>query len=390
MNQSQLGILKGVLLCSILFISETGCKKHRGADSTTSSGPTLRIGEVGSMTGSEGTFGISTHQGIELAIQEINAEGGVQGKKLEIILVDNQSKADEAATATVKLISQDNVIAILGEVASSRSMAMAAIAQDFKIPMISPSSTNPKVTEQGNYIFRVCFIDPFQGKVMAKFARNNLKLSKVAILRDLKSDYSTGLSQYFKSAFTESGGKIVTDESYNSGDIDFKSQLTKMRATRPEAIFVPGYYTEVGLVARQARELGLTIPLLGGDGWDSPKLAEIGGQAMENSYFSNHYSNENQSPYIQSFIRKFKQSYGVVPDGLSAMGYDAAKVLASAMTRSKSLNPADIRDALASTQNFAGITGNISMDSNRNAIKSAVVLKVAKNGYFQYQTTISP
>ncbi len=350
---------------------------------------TIKIGEVGSMTGAEATFGQSTHNGIELAVSEINNAGGVTGKKLELITLDDQGKPEEAATAVTRLINQDRVVAILGEVASSRSMAMAPIAQGAKIPMVSPSSTNPRVTQLGDYIFRVCFIDPFQGSVMAKFAGENLKVKRVAILRDVKNDYSVGLADFFKSTFTEAGGEIVVDQSYSAGDMDFKSQLTSIRSKNPEAIFVPGYYTEVGLIARQARELGLKVPLLGGDGWDSPKLVEIGGAAVDGSYFSNHYSSEDTSPHVQEFIANYKAKYNVIPDGLAAMGYDAAKVLADAMTRAGSADPAVVRAALAATKDFQGVTGKISIDSERNAVKPAVVLGV-KGGQFRYQTTINP
>jgi branched-chain amino acid transport system substrate-binding protein len=349
----------------------------------------IRVGEVGSMTGSEATFGISTHRGIELAVDEINLGGGVQGKKIQIFTLDDRSRPEEAATGITKLISQDQVVAILGEVASSRSIAMAPIAQTYKIPMITPSSTNPKVTEFGDYIFRVCFIDPFQGEVMAKFALNDLKIKRVAILRDVLSDYSSGLSEFFKAAFIQGGGQIVIEESYSSRDIDFKSQLTAIRAKNPEAIWVPGYYTEVGLIARQTRELGIQAPLLGGDGWDSPKLTEIGGQAIDNSYFSNHYSSENKDPHIQNFVSKFKEKYGVVPDGFSAMGYDATMILANAMKRAPTLSPAAIRDALASTKDFPAVTGSITINNKRNAVKPAVVLKVVKSN-FKYQTTVNP
>ncbi|MBU6376250.1 MAG: ABC transporter substrate-binding protein [Bdellovibrionales bacterium] len=349
----------------------------------------IKIGEVGSMTGPQATFGTSTNQGIKLAVQEINAAGGVKGKKIELISLDDQSKPEEAATAVTKLITQDKVIAILGEVASSVSLAMAPIAQSNKTPMISPSSTNPKVTEQGDYIFRTCFIDPFQGTVMARFAVDTLKAKKVAILRDIKSDYSVGLANFFAETFKKSGGEIVMDQSYSQGDIDFKAQLTSIRSKNPDAIFVPGYYNEVGLIARQAKEFGIKAPLLGGDGWDSPKLLEIGGNAFEGSYFSNHYSSEDQSSVVQNFIAKFKQAYGSIPDGLSAAGYDAAKILADAMNRAPSLEKAAIRDAIAATKDYNAVTGKISIDSNRNAVKSAVVLKIT-GGTFKYQTTINP
>jgi len=351
--------------------------------------PPIKVGEVGSMTGSEATFGQSTHNGIELAVKEINAAGGIQGRKIQLVTLDNQGKPEEAATAVTRLITQDKVTAILGEVASSRSLAMAPIAQQNKIPMVSPSSTNPKVTEVGDHIFRVCFIDPFQGTVMAGFAANTLKVKKVAILRDVKNDYSVGLANFFTESFKKAGGEIVLDQSYSAGDIDFKAQLTAIKAKKPEAIFVPGYYTEVGLIARQARGLGLRVPLMGGDGWDSPKLTEIGGKAVEGSFFSNHYSSEDKSPHVQEFITRFKAQYNVVPDGLAAMGYDAAMVLFDAMKRTKTVAPNEIRDALAATRDYQGVTGKITIDNNRNAVKSAVVLKVS-GGNFKYETTIRP
>lgn len=381
-----------IALISNFAIFGAACKQKATSESSGASNASaeiIRWGEVGSMTGSEATFGTSTHNGIMLAVQEINAKGGIKGKKVEVISLDDQGKPEEAATAVTKLITQNKVQAILGEVASSRSLAMAPISQQHKIPMVTPSSTNPKVTEQGDYIFRVCFIDPFQGHVMAKFAAENLKAKKVAILRDVKNDYSVGLANFFIETFKKSGGEIVIDQSYSAGDIDFKSQLTAIRSKNPEAIFVPGYYTEVGLVARQARELGIKATLLGGDGWDSPKLKEIGGVALDNSYFANHYSHEDKSPVVQDFSKKFQAQFNVVPDGLAAMGYDAAIVLADAMNRAKSFDSKDVRDALAETQNFAGVTGKISIDKNRNPVKSAVVLKVI-NGDFKYQTTINP
>ncbi len=376
---------------AIALSAVSGCKKREAPTtaSTAPTGPEIIVGEVGSMTGSEATFGKSTHQGIVLAFEKINAAGGVKGKKFKLITLDDQGKPDEAATAVTKLITQDKIVALLGEVASSRSLAMAPIAQSNKVPMITPSSTNPKVTEQGDYIFRVCFIDPFQGTVMAKFASDTLKIKKVAILRDVKNDYSVGLADYFKSTFEKSGGKIVLDQSYSAGDMDFKSQLTAIRTTKPDAIYIPGYYTEVGLIARQAKELGINVPLLGGDGWDSPKLKEIGGKAIEGSYFSNHYSEEDQSPVVQKFIAEYKARWNSVPSGLAAMGYDAAMVLADAMTRAPDLTNVAIRDALAATKEFQGVTGIITLNEKRDPIKSAVVLKVA-DGRFKYQTTVNP
>jgi len=352
-------------------------------------GDTILIGEVGSLTGSEATFGISTRNAIELAIREVNAAGGVKGKKIDVRVYDNQSKPEEAANAANRLINQDNVLLILGEVASTNSIAMATKAQPAKVPMISNASTNPKVTQIGDYIFRVCFIDPFQGYVMAKFAHDHLKLTKVAVLRDLGSDYSQGLADVFERKFTEMGGKIVAGETYTKGSTDFRSQLTAIKRASPDAIYIPGYYNDIGLIARQARELGITAKLMGGDGWDSEKLFELGGAAVEGSYFSNHYSPDDPNPKIQKFIADYKAAYGSVPDALAALGYDAAKVAVDAIQRAPSFDRAAIRDAIAATKNFPGVTGSITLDEKRNATKPAVVLEVGK-GKTKYVATIAP
>jgi branched-chain amino acid transport system substrate-binding protein len=350
----------------------------------------ILIGEYGALTGPIASFGQSTHKGIELAIEEINAGGGVLGRKIRLITEDDQGKPEEALTAVTKLISKDRVSALLGEFASSNSLAAAPFAQQSRIPMLSHGSTNPKVTQVGDYIFRACFIDPFQGQVMAKFARGSLKLGRVAILRDVESDYSVGLADYFTESFTAAGGVITADESYSAGDKDFNAQLTSLRATNPEAIFIPGYYTEVGLIARQARRLGFAGALLGGDGWDSEKLWEIGGDALHNSFFSNHYSVDNPAPEIRAFVEKFKARHnGETPDALAALGYDAARVMADAIRRAGSDKPSAIRDALAQTKGFAGITGTITLNAQRDAVKSAVVLEV-KDGKFLYKETVDP
>ena len=265
---------------------------------------------------------------------------------------------------------------------------MATKAQPAKVPMISNASTNPKVTQIGDYIFRVCFIDPFQGYVMAKFAHDHLKLTKVAVLRDL-GDYSQGLADVFERKFTEMGGKIVAGETYTKGSTDFRSQLTAIKRASPDAIYIPGYYNDIGLIARQARELGITAKLMGGDGWDSEKLFELGGAAVEGSYFSNHYSPDDPNPKIQKFIADYKAAYGSVPDALAALGYDAAKVAVDAIQRAPSFDRAAIRDAIAATKNFPGVTGSITLDEKRNATKPAVVLEVGK-GKTKYVATIAP
>jgi branched-chain amino acid transport system substrate-binding protein len=350
---------------------------------------TILVGEVGSLTGPEATFGVSTQQGIEMAINEINAAGGVKGKKIAVRVYDDQSKSEEAGNATIRLISQDHVKLILGEVASKSSIIMAAKAQEAQVPMISPSSTNPAVTLRGDYIFRVCFIDPFPGFVMAKFAKENLKFSTAAVLKDNKNDYSLGLSDVFIHKFTEMGGKVVATEAYSEGDSDFRAQLTAIKSHKPEAIYIPGYYSDVGVIAKQARELGLRQPLMGGDGWDSPKLTELGGSAINGSYFSDHYSADNPSPRVQKFIQDFRNNYHVTPDAMAALGYDAANIAADAMRRAPDLSGPAVRDALAQTKGFEAVTGVITLDKNRNATKPAFVMEVV-DGKYKYVTTVQP
>jgi branched-chain amino acid transport system substrate-binding protein len=369
-------------LCSVLALASC-----RGGDATSTD--EIVIGEYGSLTGGQATFGISTKNGIDMAVDEINQAGGVLGKKIRVIVEDDQGLPAEAQTVVTKLITKDKVVALLGEVASSNSMAAAPVAQQNQIPMISPSSTNPEVTQAGDYIFRVCFIDPFQGFVMAKFASSSLKLTKVAVLRDIKNDYSVGLADVFVENFKKMGGSITADQSYSAGDTDFNAQLTAIKATSPQAVFVPGYYTEVGLIARQAKKQGITIPLLGGDGWDSPKLTEIGGKDLDGAYFSNHSSMDDPNPAIQKFVEGYKMRYNASPDALAGLGYDSAMVLFDAIKRAGTTEGPKLRDAIAQTKDFPGVTGKITLDSNRNANKPAVVLEI-KEGKFVYRETISP
>lgn len=351
-------------------------------------GHEIMIGEYGSLTGGTATFGQSAHQGIMLATEEVNASGGLLGKKVKVITEDDQSRPEEAKTAVLKLIKQDQVVAVLGEVASSRSLAAAPECQKNKIPMISPASTNPKVTEIGDYIFRACFVDTFQGEAMAKFA-GSLGLKNVAILKDIKNDYSVGLADFFEKTFRAMGGQVSEIQSYSEGDIDFRAQLTAIKGKSPDGVFIPGYYTEVGLIARQARELGITVPLMGGDGWDSPKTLEIGGAAVDGSYFSNHYAADDPEAKVRGFIDEFKSKYGAVPDAMAVLGYDAASLLFDAIRRAGSAEPSKIRDALAATQGFEGVSGKISMDANRNAQKRLVILKI-EGGQIKFHSAVNP
>jgi branched-chain amino acid transport system substrate-binding protein len=380
-----------LLLCASILVV-LACKKEQGSGMVgkDAKGPIV-VGEVGSMTGTEATFGTSSDRGIQLARDEVNGAGGIKGRQIQMIALDDEGKPEEAATAATRLIASEHVTALLGEVASTRSLFMAPKAQAAKVPMVSPSSTNEKVTAIGDYIFRACFIDPFQGYVMAKYAYSTLHLTKAAILRDVRNDYSVGLARVFSENFTRLGGTITANESFSSGDVDFKAQLTNIKNTAPDALYVPGYYTDVGLIARQTREVGIGAPLLGGDGWDSEKLYEIGGAALDGSYFSNHYSVDDPSPRIQEFVAKFKKAFGgQLPDSLAAQAYDAAGMLFDAMKRAPELTGPAIRDALAQTKNYAGVTGDITMDANRNPVKPAVVLKIAHGGKYEFAGRVMP
>ncbi len=368
----------------------TACSKPSDPGAQAGAGGPIVIGEYASLTGKEAAFGQSSHKGTQLAIEEINAAGGVLGRKLELRTEDTQSKPGESATVVKKLISREKAVAILGEVASGRSNEGADACMAAKIPMISPSSTNPKVTEKGEYIFRVCFIDPFQGTVMATFARKTLKATRVAVITDVAAAYSVGLAEFFTKSFTANGGTVALEQKFSSGDKDFKAQLTAIKAANPEAIFAPCYYTEAALLTRQARELGITVPIFGGDGWEAPELLEIGGKAMENTFFSTHYSADAQTPAIKEFLKKFAARFNnEVPDAMAALGYDSAMVLADSIKRAGSTEPDKIRDAIAATKDFVGVTGTTTIDPQRNATKAAVIIAV-KNGKFQYVETIAP
>jgi branched-chain amino acid transport system substrate-binding protein len=350
----------------------------------------IKVGEIASLTGKEAAFGQSSHKGTLLAIEELNAAGGVLGRPLKLITEDNQTKAGESATAARKLISRDQVVALLGEVASSRSLEIAPIAQSSKIPMVSPASTNPKVTAVGSYVFRVCFIDPFQGTVMAKFAHADLGLRRVAVLTSVSSAYSVGLSKFFKERFLAEGGEIAIEQKYAEGDKDFRAQLTAIKATGVGGIFVPGYYSEAALIAKQARELGITAALFGGDGWEAPQLLAIGGDALEGCYYSTHYSAEDTAPAVQNFVKKYRARFGgEMPDAMAALGYDSAFVLADAITRAGSTAPEELRTALATTRDFVGVTGKTTIDADRNAAKAAVVVAI-KYGRINFFKAVAP
>ncbi len=370
-------------IASLAVVLLASCKP--GGDSNV-----IVVGEFASLTGKEATFGTSSHEGTLLAVEKINEAGGVLGKQVKLLTEDNQSKAGESSTVVDKLISRDHAVAILGEVASSRSLEAAPICQQSKVPMISPSSTNPKVTQTGDYVFRVCFIDPFQGTVMANFALGTLKAKRVAVLTDVKSDYSKGLAQFFEAGFVKGGGEIVSRLDFNGGDKDFKAQLTAIKGANPDAVFVPGYYTEVALIAVQARQLDMQAPLFGGDGWESEDLLKLGKEAVEGYYFSTHYSPEAGSPLGAKFVEDYRKRWGgKSPDAMAALGYDSAMLLVDAIKRAGTVEGAKVRDALAATKDLEGVTGKTTINAQRDATKAAVVIQV-KGGKFKYLETVKP
>jgi branched-chain amino acid transport system substrate-binding protein len=350
----------------------------------------IKIGYFGDLTGPTFNFGQSAINGVLMVADEVNQAGGIKGRRIDVVIEDDRGSPEEAARKTAKLIDQDKVIAIIAGGTSGNSRAAAPKAQSSHVPFISPSSTDPAVTQTGDYIFRACFVDTFQGEVMASFAANTLKAQKAAILFDFNSPYGRGLTDYFELSFAKLGGRIVSKQSYTQGDADFKGQLSSIRATEPDVIYIPGYYGDVALIAKQARMIGLTQPLLGADGWDAPELWQLGGDALNGSYISTHYSVDDPSPAIQKFVQAYKQRYGnLLPDAHAALAYDASRLLIDAITRAGSTDGAKIREALAQTKNFTGVTGIINIDADRNAVKPAVVLKLL-DLKFIYQETIQP
>jgi branched-chain amino acid transport system substrate-binding protein len=356
--------------------SSAGTGPASGSQAAPPSKDAIIVGHFASMTGPQATFGISTDNAIRLATKERNAKGGVKGRQVEIVTLDDAGKQSEAATAVTRLINDHKAVAILGEVASSLSLAGGPIAQKAKVPMISPSSTNPDVTDVGDYIFRVCFLDDFQGWVGAKFARDNLKATKAAILYDQGQAYSSGLADFFEKAFKEMGGTIATRQAYTGGNLEISSQLQSIKGSSAEVVYLPGYYSDAATIIRKAREAGITAKFLGGDGWDSEELTKIGGDAVNGAYFSNHYSAQEERPEVKNFVEKYRQAYNALPDALAALGYDAALVLFDAIERAPSLDGKDLREAIAATKNFTGVTGTFTIDANRNAQKSAVIIEV--------------
>jgi len=350
----------------------------------------IKVGEYASLTGKEAGWGQTSHHGVVLAIEEINATGGVLGRPLQLVYEDNQSKPGESATAAKKLLSRDKVIALIGEVASGRTLEVAPIAQAARIPMIAPAATNPKVTQTGDYVFRVCFIDDFQSAVLAKFARTELHASKVAILASSSSAYSASVAKIFKTTFAAAGGEVVAEQKYAEGDKDFRAQLTALKSAAIDAVFVPGYFTEAALIVRQARELGLRTPFFGGDGWDDEQLLKIGGHALDGSFYLTHFSPDDASSAVTGFVARYRARWGgESPGTYSALGYDAVGVLADAIRRAGTTEGPKLRDALAATKNFPGVAGLTTIGADRNASKPGTFIAI-KGGRAVFYKAVAP
>lgn len=391
--------MTSVLMASTLvagMLAGCGSKEAGTGGAGDSGGDTIKIGANLELSGAVASYGSSIAAGIALAVDEINKDGGVDGKKLKIIKVDNKSDAAEATNAAIKLTSKDKVTAIIGAATSGNTVAQAQIANNSKTLLISPSGTSPTVTVQENgkvneFVFRTSFIDPFQGTVAANFATNNLKVKKAAIFADNASDYAKGLAASFKETFEASGGKVVSG-SYVAKDTDFHSQLTRIKGEKPEFIFIPGYYEEVGLIIKQAREMGITVPFMGADGWDSPKLVDLAGaDALNNTYITNHYSSGDPDKKIQKFVTSFNKKYdGKSPDAFNALGYDTVYLLVDAMKRAGSTSDTTkIQKALAATKDLSLVTGTITIDENHHLIKSATVLEY-KDGKQEFNSKVNP
>ncbi|BCJ86587.1 ABC transporter substrate-binding protein [Effusibacillus dendaii] len=375
----------------------TACGSGKQAASNGgNNGDTIKVGANFELSGNVASFGNSALKGSQLAVQEINDAGGVLGKKIEIVQADNASKPEESARTAQKLISNDKVVALIGPTTSTNALAAVPVAMEKKIPMVTSTATNPKVTvdertkKVNDWIFRACFIDPFQGKVMADFASKELKAKTAVIYTDQASDYAKGLSQFFEETFTKGGGQILEKDSYQANDTDFKAVLTRIKDKNPDVIYVPGYYNEVGKILKQAREMGIKATFLGGDGWDAPQLVDIAGKEnLGNTYFSNHYAADDKSPEVQTFVQSYKAKYNQVPDGFAALGYDAMKLLADAIKRANSTDPEKLKTALAQTKDFKGATGTMSLNENHDPVKSAVVIKF-EDGKQVFNSKINP
>ncbi len=374
-----------VVISVLVFLYAGACAKKEADE--------IRLGVNAELTGSKPAVGASCKNAAELLAAQINQAGGLKlgdkAWKVTLFVEDNEDKAESAAAAAQKLITQNNVLAIIGPNASGNAIPAARICEDAKVIMVSPWSTNPKTTEGKQYVFRACFIDDFQGQVMAKFARDNLKAQTAAVLYDVASEYNKGIAEFFRKFFEEAGGKVVAFESYTKGDMDFSSQLTKIKGANPDVLFLPNYYNEVPLQAQQARRLGIACAIIGSDSWGSEELLRLGGKDLEGCFFSTHYAPDIATEKAQKFIKDYEAKYGKKPDDVAALTYDAGNLLLTAIAQAGVPDRQKVRDALAAIQEFEGVTGNLRFKGTGDPIKSAVILQI-KDGKFIYHASVQP
>ena len=380
----------------VISLVAAGCGKQEGGAGGDSAAETIKIGINYELSGEVAAYGATAKDAIMLAFEEINAAGGVDGKMIEPIVLDNKSDATEALSVATKLITQEKVVAHLGPATTGATLNVVPVVTEYKIPLITNSATNPDVTvdpqskETREYVFRTCFIDPPQAVVGAEFAVNELGKKKVAVYYDNTNDYSKGLYQVFKENITKLGGQVVAEEGYVESDQEFRPTLTKFKQAGAELIYIPGYYEKVAKIVSQAREVGIDVPFLGADGWDSPDLVAVAGpEALNNTFFTNHYSPQDPSEKVQSFVNAYKAKYDKVPPSFSATAYDAAYLLADAIKRAGSTDPVAITKALAETKDFDGITGKFSFDEQHNPVKEISVIEM-KDGEQTLKTKIAP
>ncbi|HZI17490.1 MAG TPA: ABC transporter substrate-binding protein [Pyrinomonadaceae bacterium] len=387
-----LNALAALLACALLA---SGCGRADVSESEPGPRPTppperVRIGAVLALTGATSQYGLSAYNGMSMAVEEANAEGGVGGGRVELIVQDTRSDLEETRRVVRRLVEDYNVAALLGEVTSARTLAAAEVAQELGVALLTPSATNPEVTRRGDFVFRGCYTDPFQGAALAQFAARDLGASRAAVISERGQEYSAGLARYIREEFERQGGEVVFEGEYEPGADDFAGLLARAAEARPEVVFVPGYYLEAGLLAREAGRAELGAPLVGGDGWDSPRLAELGGEALAGNYLSSHFAAEDESPRVARFVGEYRRLYGSAPDSFAATAYDAARLLLDAVARAGNLDRRAVRDHLAATRAFPGVTGDVTFDQNGDALKPLVLIRLGPHGAREVVRHIAP
>ena len=375
-------------LCAVL--AATACRRQDARVVEVPPPERVRVGAFMSLSGDTAQYGISALNGIRMAVEEANAAGGIRGRRVDLVVRDTRSDAVETALVVEKLAREEHVHALIGEVVSSRSLAAARVAQRERVPMLTPSATSPEITAVGDYVFRSCYTDTFQGVALARFAIGSLGALRAALLVDRDQGYSVELARLVREDFKRRGGKVVAEQQYPDGESDFSVQLAEVGASQPDVVFIPGYYMEVGLLARQARALGLNAPLVGGDGWDSPRLTQIGGEALSGGFFTTHFSPEDPDPQVQRFVADYRRLFVVSPDSFSATAYDAARILLAAIERAPTLERSAVRDSLAATRDLPGVTGAVTFNPERNAVKPIVVVRIGAGGRQTVEAHVTP